>query len=181
MNDTGQNHDDMLFQMLKECKTLPNFLMKYLDFYNEGLIFITLLPEPNAAVGLPEGLSENWYDILFYKWKPQSSETLYTSTDIPTCAEETVITECDDDIWWNCLLKSEPELDISTIDCTRPYEDLPEEAQAKIQELQWNQERKRLGLPTSEEIVMQDKLKKAWNAEGSPFSGPFDPNAVVFN
>lgn len=85
------------------------------------------------------------------------------------------------EIWWDCLLQSEAKLDLTKIDCSRPYEELSEEAQAKIQELTWNQERKRLGLPTSEELQMQEKLKKAWNVEGSPFKGPYDPNAVIFN
>lgn len=84
------------------------------------------------------------------------------------------------EMWWDCLVHGEPKLDITQIDCSRPYEDLSEEAQAKIQELTWNQERKRLGLPTSEEIQMQEKLKKAWHAEGSPFKGPFDPSTVIF-
>lgn len=82
------------------------------------------------------------------------------------------------EMWWECLIKSEPKLDVSKIDCTRPFEDLPEEAQAKIEQLEWNQERKRLGLPTTDEINIRKTLKQAWNAEGSPFSGPFDPSAV---
>lgn len=85
------------------------------------------------------------------------------------------------DIWWDCLIKTEPRLDVSKIDCSRPLEDLPEEAQAKIEELQWNHERKKLGLPTSQQLNLQETLKKAWNAEGSPFSGPFDPTTVNFN
>ena len=33
-----------------------------------------------------------------------------------------------------------------------------------------------MGLPTSEEEKQMEMLKKAWNAEGSPFKGtPFDP------
>lgn len=85
------------------------------------------------------------------------------------------------EIWWDYLIQGEEKLDLTKIDCSRPYEELSEEAQAKIQELTWNQERKRLGLPTSEELQMQEKLKKAWNVEGSPFKGPFDPNAVIFH
>lgn len=85
------------------------------------------------------------------------------------------------EMWWDCLFLSEPKLDVSKIDCSRPLEELPEEAQAKIEELTWNQERKRQGLPTSDELIMQDKLKKAWSAEGSPFKGPFDPSTVTFS
>ncbi|XP_022900297.1 nuclear movement protein nudC [Onthophagus taurus] len=93
----------------------------------------------------------------------------------------TVHLEKRSEIWWDCLLKSEPKLDLSKMDCSRPFEELPDEAQAKIEELQWNQERKRLGLPTSDEIKMRETLKKAWNAEGSPFVGDFDPSSVNFN
>lgn len=253
--------------------------------------FYVVANEPNAAVGLPEGLGEKLMRHTFYKWKPQAVDAVYNDIDIPTATEETVVTNSEEvnevtsttndldileieprdkfsksefyngavydnycwsqtilevnlivivpdnvtkkdldititpnkisvklndgtylldgelcqkckandaiwsldrkkieihldkcqDIWWNCLIKSEPELDISKIDCTRPFEDLPEEAQAKIDELQWNQERKRLGLPTSDELVLQEKLKKAWNVEGSPFSGPFDPSVISFS
>lgn len=85
------------------------------------------------------------------------------------------------EMWWNCFLQNEPKLDISKLDCSRPFEDLSDEAQAKIQELTWNQERKRLGLPTSDEMKMHDKLKKAWNAESSPFKDPYDPNTILFH
>jgi len=85
------------------------------------------------------------------------------------------------EIWWDCLVTSESRLDISRIDCSRPFEELSPEAQAKIEQLTWDQERKRKGLPTSEQMEMESKLRKAWNAEGSPFSGEFDPSIVQFN
>ncbi|KAG5872571.1 hypothetical protein JTB14_020963 [Gonioctena quinquepunctata] len=218
MSNNDSYHDDMLFEMLRQCKTLPNFLDEIFGFLQRRTDFYHVAKEPNAAVGLPEGLAENLLRHTFHKWKPQYPEILYADNDIPAAIEETVVCSSDDinevtsateelsidniseftsseyyngdaqkllihldkcqEMWWNCLIKSEPELDISKIDCTRPYEDLPEEAQAKIEELQWNQERKRLGLPTSGEIALHDKLKKSWNAEGSPFSGPFDPSTV---
>lgn len=84
------------------------------------------------------------------------------------------------EIWWECLLIGESKLDVSKMDCSRPFEELPEEAQAKIEELTWNQEQKRLGLPTSEEKVMNETLRKAWNAEGSPFTGSFDPSIIKY-
>lgn len=76
------------------------------------------------------------------------------------------------EMWWNCLLQSEPKLDVTKLDCSRPYEELSEEAQAKIQELTWNQERKRMGLPTSDELKMHQKFQHAWDIEGSPFKEP---------
>lgn len=38
-----------------------------------------------------------------------------------------------------------------------------------------------VGELTSEQIKRHEMLRKAWNAEGSPFKGqPFDPNIVEF-
>lgn len=51
------------------------------------------------------------------------------------------------------MLLSEPKIDLSNIDATRPMEDLGQDEQMKIQELMWNQERKRQGLPTTDEMV----------------------------
>ncbi|CAH0701353.1 unnamed protein product [Spodoptera exigua] len=81
--------------------------------------------------------------------------------------------------WWNRLLNNETPIDLDKIDCSRPLDDLPEDHVAKVRELQWNQERKMKGLPTSDEIRNMDVLKKAWNAPGSPFKGQeFDPSVL---
>ena len=41
----------------------------------------------------------------------------------------------------------------------------------------YEQDRKMRGLPTSEEEQQNELLRKAWDAEGSPFKGtPFDPS-----
>ncbi|XP_050346369.1 nudC domain-containing protein 3 [Nymphalis io] len=81
--------------------------------------------------------------------------------------------------WWNKLLNEEEEIDLSKIDCSRPLDELPEDSIAKVRELQWNQEQKLKGLPTSDEIRNIEILKKAWNAEGSPFRGTeFNPNIL---
>ncbi|XP_053607783.1 nudC domain-containing protein 3 [Plodia interpunctella] len=82
--------------------------------------------------------------------------------------------------WWNRFLNSEEAIDLSKIDCSRPLNDLPEDHIAKVRELQWNQEQKLKGLPTSDEIRNMEVLKKAWNAPGSPFQGQkFDPNVLT--
>ncbi|CAB3253685.1 unnamed protein product [Arctia plantaginis] len=81
--------------------------------------------------------------------------------------------------WWNKLLNNEEPIDLDRIDCSRPLDDLPEDQVAKVRELQWNQERKLQGLPTSDDIRNINILKKAWNAPGSPFQGQkFNPNIL---
>ncbi|KAJ8983538.1 hypothetical protein NQ317_006583 [Molorchus minor] len=97
MDEIEQNQDDILFEMLKECKTLPNFLDQVFGFLQRRTDFYHIATEPNAVVGLPEGLAEKLIKHTFYKWKPQTSDcqTIYTSTDIPTCGEEIVVAECE--------------------------------------------------------------------------------------
>ncbi|XP_068631731.1 nudC domain-containing protein 3 [Battus philenor] len=81
--------------------------------------------------------------------------------------------------WWDRLLSSEEPIDLNKIDASRPLDELPEDHIAKVRELQWNQEQKLKGLPTSNEIRNIEILKKAWNAEGSPFKGKeFDPSVI---
>ncbi|CAH2037787.1 unnamed protein product, partial [Iphiclides podalirius] len=84
--------------------------------------------------------------------------------------------------WWDKLLTSEEPIDLAKIDASRPLDELPEDHIAKVRELQWNQEQKLKGLPTSDEIRNLKILKKAWNAEGSPFKGQeFDPSVIKIN
>ena len=56
------------------------------------------------------------------------------------------------------------------------------ETQGAIRKIMFDQEQKRKGLPTSDELKNEDMLRKAWDAEGSPFKGtPFDPSMINFN
>ncbi|XP_019881040.1 nudC domain-containing protein 3 isoform X1 [Aethina tumida] len=280
------NHDDMLFSMLKECQNLSVFLDHIFGFLKRRTDFYQIKDDKNSPVGLPEGVAESLVRHTFYKYQAPK-EHVIPSEDIPVVSEEVLIedvneTACTElmenltagdksiftasesyngqifkefcwsqnildvdifvkvpkditakdvcvyitpdsvtvklkdgttllqgslcqnikhneaiwsvvnnkieihldkrkDMWWDCLFKGHKKLDVSTIDCSRPYEDLPEEAQVKIQELQWNQDRRLLGLPTSDELKMHKTLQKAWDAKGSPFSGPFDPSQVQFN
>ncbi|XP_059179649.1 nudC domain-containing protein 3-like isoform X2 [Physella acuta] len=79
--------------------------------------------------------------------------------------------------WWENVFVGEPKINTQKIDCSRPMTDLDDEAQAKIEEMMYNQRQKQLGLPQSHETKTQEVLRKAWDAEGSPFKGqPFDPS-----
>ncbi|CAD5124439.1 DgyrCDS12722 [Dimorphilus gyrociliatus] len=81
--------------------------------------------------------------------------------------------------WWESALKGEPTINVRKIDASRPITDLDDEAQAKIEEMMYNEQMKRLGKPQSHEKKVHEMLKQAWDAEGSPFKGqPFDPSLV---
>ncbi|GFO02309.1 nudc domain-containing protein 3-like [Plakobranchus ocellatus] len=79
--------------------------------------------------------------------------------------------------WWERVFLGEAGINTRKIDCSRPMTDLDDEAQAKIEEMMYNQRQKQLGLPQSHEAKTHEMLRKAWDAEGSPFKGqPFDPS-----
>ncbi|KAK4874200.1 hypothetical protein RN001_013560 [Aquatica leii] len=264
-------YDETLFSILKECKTLPNFLNIVFGFLKRRTDFYCLATDINSGVGLPEGWAEYFVKQEFFRWKSNdvdTSETVPTlekplshspaneNTSSFTTSESyngatydnytwsqtindvnivlklpkhvsskdlqvTILTQkiivkmkksntnllegdlCQkikhndaiwsldnhkldihldkaSEIWWDCLVTSEPKLDLSKLDCSRPFEELTEEAQAKIEELTWNQERKRMGLLTSEQLQLQQKLNQGLNAEGCPFKG-IDPKTVIIN
>ncbi|XP_048758289.2 nudC domain-containing protein 3-like [Ostrea edulis] len=81
--------------------------------------------------------------------------------------------------WWEAVLTTEEKISVRKIDASRPMTDLDDEAQAKIEEMMYNEQQKRMGKPTSQEQKVQHILRDAWNAEGSPFKGqPFDPTKI---
>ena len=55
--------------------------------------------------------------------------------------------------WWESVLVDEPKISVRKIDASRPITDLDDEAQAKIEELMYNEQQKRLGLPQSHDQV----------------------------
>ncbi|VEL16521.1 unnamed protein product [Protopolystoma xenopodis] len=78
--------------------------------------------------------------------------------------------------WWESAFPDEEKLDTRKMDCSRPMHELDAEAQAKIQQLMYDEWQKRQGLPTSGQQQVHHILEKAWDQEGSPFRGtPFDP------
>lgn len=81
--------------------------------------------------------------------------------------------------WWDRLVQSEPKISLQQIDATRPFSELSQEEQMKLNEVVWNDYQKSQGLPTSQQMKSADVLKRAWEAEGSPFKGrPFDPSII---
>lgn len=51
------------------------------------------------------------------------------------------------------MLEGEERINVRAIDASRPITDLGEEEQAKIEEMMYNENQKRLGLPQSHEQV----------------------------
>lgn len=99
--------------------------------------------------------------------------TLVPSEYIHVCLEK------NDDRWWSALLVDEPEIDVRKIDAHRYLDELPDDEQAKVEELMYDQQQKLLGKPTIQQTKIQEVLKDAWDKEGSPFKGqPFDPSTV---
>lgn len=55
--------------------------------------------------------------------------------------------------WWEKLLENEEKLDLKNMNPEKPMHELDETSQAKIQQMMFDEQQKRLGLPTSEEQV----------------------------
>ena len=56
------------------------------------------------------------------------------------------------------MLTSEPKINVRKIDASRPMTDLDDEAQAKIEEMMFNERQKKMGLPqTHEKVQLCDK------------------------
>ncbi|PHJ15249.1 hypothetical protein CSUI_010940 [Cystoisospora suis] len=82
--------------------------------------------------------------------------------------------------WWSAVLKGEQKIDTTKIESVKRVEDFDAATQAHIRKMMFDQQQKLKGEKTSEEIAKEELLRKAWNAEGSPFSGtPFDPSLVT--
>ena len=80
---------------------------------------------------------------------------------------------------WKTVFKGDPEIDVSKVDNSKKMSEFDDETQGALRKVMYEQNRKRMGLPTSEEENQMNMLKKAWNAEGSPFKDtPFDPSKI---
>lgn len=84
--------------------------------------------------------------------------------------------------WWDALIAEEPKIELNKIDCSRNLDEMGLTEQMKVEELMWNHQQKLLGKPTSDQLKLEEIMKKAWNAEGSPFQGtPYDPSIIKYN
>ncbi|XP_064406261.1 nudC domain-containing protein 3-like [Halichondria panicea] len=83
------------------------------------------------------------------------------------------------EIMWKSVFVGEKGIDLTKVDTTRDISEFDVETQAAIQKASYDNHMKMLGKPSSSDKKAHDILRKAWNAEGSPFKGtPFDPSRV---
>lgn len=81
--------------------------------------------------------------------------------------------------WWKSVFVGEPEIDQKSIDNTLNIHEMDAESQDDYRRVMFDMEQKRQGKPTIKELETQEMLKKAWNAENSPFAGSeYDPSIV---
>jgi len=116
-------------------------------------------------------------DRLTWKVKPEDSTwSIFPGDHIHISLEKV------QERWWEKLVEHEENIDLKNIHPEKPMEDLGEEEQAKIKQMMYDDQQKKMGRPTSEEQKNLEILKEAWNAEGSPFKGkPFDPSVLKMN
>ncbi|XP_017076563.1 nudC domain-containing protein 3 [Drosophila eugracilis] len=103
-----------------------------------------------------------------------------------TIDQNRLIISCDKskELWWERLFEGDPEIDAKKIDCERYIDELPEDTQATIEKLRFQQlaadkAQSEIQSSNPEQNKTLDRLRSAWDAEGSPFKGqPFDPSIV---
>ncbi|XP_022699565.1 nudC domain-containing protein 3-like [Varroa jacobsoni] len=84
--------------------------------------------------------------------------------------------------WWDSLLTNEVKISLNELEVTKPFDELDSEEQMKIRQLQQEHLDKLKGTRETKKQNIEEMLKKAWNAEGSPFKGtPYDPSMVNMN
>lgn len=83
---------------------------------------------------------------------------------------------------WKTIIKGDEEIDATKVENVKDIADFDSETQGALRKIVHDQKMKSMGLPTSEEEKNLDLMKKAWDAEGSPFKGtPFDPSKLKLN
>ena len=118
-------------------------------------------------------------------WEKVRADECYWSLQPGTegrAPQVAVYLEKERECWWKSALHGAEEIDTTKVDSTRQVYDYDGETQGAIRKIMFDQDQKRRNLPTSDEMQNEDMLRKAWDAEGSPFKGtPFDPKMVNFS
>ena len=84
--------------------------------------------------------------------------------------------------WWSSMFVGDSEIDTSKVHSSKRLDEMDESTQASVRKIIFDQAQKAKGLPSSDEIKMQEILKKAWDAPNSPFAGsPYNENTASQN
>ncbi|XP_017046951.1 nudC domain-containing protein 3 [Drosophila ficusphila] len=175
--------------------------------YKNGAVFENhcwsqTLKDMEVHIGLPEGLQaaksliiiiKAQYIKVSSKLNPEIiivegnlSQRIKHNEAVWTIDQNRLLISCDKfkELWWDRLFDGDPEIDPKKIECERYLGDLPEETQATIEKLRVQQmaldrEQNEFQTTNPENVKTLDRLRTAWDAEGSPFKGqPFDPSVI---
>eukprot|EP00308_Calcidiscus_leptoporus_P022408 CAMPEP_0119361448 /NCGR_PEP_ID=MMETSP1334-20130426/8747_1 /TAXON_ID=127549 /ORGANISM="Calcidiscus leptoporus, Strain RCC1130" /LENGTH=370 /DNA_ID=CAMNT_0007376457 /DNA_START=1 /DNA_END=1113 /DNA_ORIENTATION=+ len=114
--------------------------------------------------------------------KVRADECTWSLEQSSAGPQVSVYLEKEREAWWKSALHGDNEIDTTQVDSSRSMYEYDGETQGAIRKIMFDQDQKRKGLPTSDELKNEDLLRQAWDAEGSPFKGtPFDPSKVNFN
>jgi hypothetical protein len=90
--------------------------------------------------------------------------------------------EKNQEVIWKSAFKGHKEIDTKKVDNSKRIDEFDNETQAALNKIVYEQNRKKNGLPTTEEEKKLKSLQDAWNAPDSPFKGqPFDPSMFNLN
>lgn len=79
---------------------------------------------------------------------------------------------------WKCILLGDEEIDTKTVDNAKKVEEFDLETQGHLQKVLYEQNRKRMGLPTTEEEAQAKLMEEIMAKQGAqnPMAGlPYDP------
>ena len=86
------------------------------------------------------------------------------------------------EVIWKSAFKGHQEIDTKKVDNSKRIDEFDNDTQAALNKIVYEQNRKKNGLPTTEEEKKLKALKEAWDAPDSPFRGqPFDASQYNLN
>jgi len=162
---------------------------------NENYSWSQTLKETTVEIPFPKGTKNKDLDIVIAKQKlkvglkgkppvlegplPEKIDMEDSTYVIESGVVEVTLVKTRE-TWWKNVVEGEPEIDTQKVDSVRSVHDYDDETQAGIRKIMFDQEQKKKGLPTSDQLSQEDMLRKAWDADGSPFKGqPFDPSVLA--
>ena len=93
------------------------------------------------------------------------------------CKVLTIVLEKAVETWWPSAVVSHPEIDASLVDSTQPLDSYDADTQAAIRKVMFDEQQKRAGGPTSDELAIAALMETAKLAPGSPFATLAQPPA----